>query len=249
MFKINEVAKLVGVSVRTLHHYDEIDLFKPTEISEARYRFYSEEDLVRLQQILFFRELGFTLKEIKKIVQSPSYDQKEALQLQKKMLLEKREQVDNMLETVDKTIRELEGEIKMTQEERFFGFNKECHKYEEEAKERWGEEVVDESHAKLEKLTINEQKDLANDWDIIFKKLGKLQEKGPEDEAVQLVIKEWYEFLNNNFCTYSLEAFEGLGQLYIMDERFTKNIDKYGNGVAQLMSEAMRVFASNNKEG
>lgn len=248
MLKIKEVAELVGVSVRTLHHYDQIDLLKPEEVTDSGYRLYSEENLVILQQILFFKELGFSLNEIKKIIQSSTFDQKEALLLQQKMLIEKREQLDNMLETINKTIRNLEGEIQMTREERFFGLNNDWSKYEEEAKKRWGTEKVDKTNEKLKKLSSKEQTELSENWNRIFNQLGQLIGQPADSKEVQQVIEDWFNFLNANFGNYSLEAFSGLGHMYVADERFTQNIDQYGVGVAELMSEAMTLFASERRK-
>ena len=136
--KVKEVAELVGVSVRTLHHYDQIGLLTPKETTDSGYRLYSEEDLEKLQQILFFRELDFSLKEIKTIINSPSFNRQEALILQRKMLIEKRNKVDKMIETIDKTIKHMMGEIKMSNEERFEGINFRLNQYEQEARMRWG---------------------------------------------------------------------------------------------------------------
>lgn len=249
MLKIKEVAKLVGVSVRTLHHYDQINLLKPEEVTDSGYRLYSDKNLVTLQQILFFKELGFSLQEIKNILQSSTFDQKEALLLQQKMLIEKRHQLDNMLVTVSKTIRNLEGEIQMTTEERFFGLNNDWSQYEEEAKQRFGTKRVEKTNTKLKKLSSKEKTELSEDWDAIFIQLGNLVDQSADSKEVQQVIEEWFYFLNANFGSYSLEAFSGLGQMYVADERFTNNIDAYGVGTAQLMSEAMTIFASNRKKG
>lgn len=121
--KVKEVADLVGISVRTLHHYDEIGLLAPSETTEAGYRLYSDDDLEKLQQILFFRELDFPLKKIKSILENPSFDKNEALQLHRKALLEKRSRLDQMIATIDKTIQFAKGEINMTNEEKFAGFD------------------------------------------------------------------------------------------------------------------------------
>lgn len=247
--KVKEVAELVGVSIRTLHHYDQIGLLTPKEITDSGYRLYSEENLETLQQILFFKELGFTLKEIKNIINSPSFNRQEALILQRKMLLEKRNKVDKMLETIDKTIKHMAGEIQMTNEERFEGINFGFNQFEEEARRRWGNQSIDEINAKLKGMFKDEQKDLSDRWDMIFNKLACLRDQSPESQEVQATIKEWYDFLNKNFSNYSLDAFYGLGQLYINDERFTKNIDQYGEGLAKLMSEAMKVFTNNQIRG
>lgn len=247
--KVKEVAELVGVSIRTLHHYDQIGLLTPKEITDSGYRLYSEENLETLQQILFFKELGFNLKEIKKIINSSLFNRQEALILQRKMLIEKRKKVDKMIETIDKTIKHMAGEIQMTNEERFEGINVGFNQFEEEARRRWGNQSIDEINAKLKGMSKDEQNDLSDRWDMIFNKLACLRDQSPESKEVQATIKQWYDFLNENFSKYSLDAFYGLGQLYINDERFTKNIDQYGEGLAKLMSEAMEVFTNNQIRG
>lgn len=244
--KIKEVANLVGISVRTLHHYDEIGLLKPAEVTEAGYRLYSDENLERLQQILFFKELGFPLKQIKEIIDSPSFDRLEALELQKKMLEEKRKRLDCMLATIEKTIKHTKGEIEMTNEEKFVGFDFSKNPYEAEARKRWGDEVVDKSNAKLGRLSKEEQNELGEKMNAIYRKLADLRDSSPESEEAQEAIKEWFDFLNTfTGHEYSLEAFKGLGQMYIADERFTKNIDQFGEGLAAFMSKAMEYFADN----
>ncbi|UXR69082.1 MerR family transcriptional regulator [Staphylococcus sp. IVB6246] len=247
--KIKDVANLVGISIRTLHHYNKIGLLIPEEITDSGYRLYSEQNLETLQQILFFKELGFTLHEIKNILNNPSFDQHEALILQRKMLLEKRHNIDNMIETVDKTIEHLTGGIQMTNKERFNGFSTEYNQYEQEARRRWGDDAVNETNAKLESMSKDGQQDLSEKWDMIFNKLANLRDHSPESQKVQAAIKEWYHFLNKNFSHYSLEAFTGLGQLYIQDARFTDHIDQYGEGLSQFMSEAMAIFAKSQKSG
>lgn len=245
--KVKEVAEMVGVSIRTLHHYDQIGLLTPKETTDSGYRLYSEENLEKLQQILFFKELDFSLKEIKKIINSPSFNRQEALILQRKMLIEKRNRVDKMIETIDKTIKHMMGEIQMTNEERFEGINFSHNQYEKEARKRWGDQPVNKINAKLERMTKDEHKGLSEKWNMIFNKLALLRDQSPKSKEVQVTIKEWYDFLNENFGKYSPDAFYGLGQLYINDERFTKNIDQYGHGLANFMSEAMKVYSDNQK--
>ncbi|MFD3450093.1 TipAS antibiotic-recognition domain-containing protein [Microbacteriaceae bacterium 4G12] len=135
----------------------------------------------------------------------------------------------------------------MTHKEKFEGFDFSNNPYEQEASERWGHETVSKANAKVKNMSKDEQKQLAQNWDLIFTKLAALRNQSPESTEVQEAIKEWYKFLNNNFGNYSLDAFYGLGQMYVADERFTKNIDKYGDGLAELMCEAMKVFADKNK--
>ncbi|WP_353854658.1 MerR family transcriptional regulator [Bacillus sp. Bos-x628] len=247
--KVKEVAELFGISIRTLHHYDQIGLLIPKEVSDNRYRLYSEENLETLQQILFFRELGFPLKEIKKMMHSPSFNKEEAFTLQRKMLIEKRNKFDKMIENIDKTLQHLTGETKFTYKERFEIMNMKFNQFEEEARRRWGNQTIDEVSSKLKDLSKEEQIDLSNSWDRIFNKLASLRNHSPQSKAVQVAIKEWYDLLNKNFNHYSFDAFHGLGQLYIQDERFTKNIDRYGEGLASFMSEAMKVFTTLHKRG
>lgn len=245
--KIKEVAELAGISVRTLHHYDEIGLFKPAAITESGYRQYSDEDLETLQQILFFKELGFPLKEIKDVLNSPSFDRRDALELQRKLLLEKRARLNKMIGLVEKTIRHTEGEIHMSNKEKFEGFDFTHNPYEQEARDRWGDEAVDKSIAKAGKMSKEQQKAVSEAWNTIYTRLAGLRHGSPESEEAQEAIKEWYTFLNSNFGSYSYEAFKGLGQLYVDDERFTKNIDQYGGGLAAFMRDAMAIFADRNK--
>lgn len=122
LLKVKEVAELVGISVRTLHHYDEIGLLKPDK-TESGYRLYSQEHLDDLQQILFFRELGFPLKKIKEIMKEPSFDRENALKIHRKMLVEKSIQIHQMITTIDKTLQHKKGEINMTNKEKFAGFD------------------------------------------------------------------------------------------------------------------------------
>lgn len=245
--RVKEVADLVGISVRTLHHYDEIGLLSPEETTESGYRLYSEENLELLQQILFFKELGFPLKKIKEIINRPSFDRQEALLLQRKMLIEKRRRLDKMIATIDKTIQHMKGEIEMTIKEKFEGFDFSHNPYEQEARERWGDEAVDKANAKIGSMSKEEQAAMVNKMNSIYQKLASLRHGSPESEEAQAAIKEWYDFLNNYFSSYSIEAFKGLGQMYVDDVRFTKNIDQFGEGLAQFMRDAMAVFADKNK--
>jgi DNA-binding transcriptional MerR regulator len=244
--KVKEVADLVGISVRTLHYYDEIGLLTPEETTEAGYRLYSDRNLEMLQQILFFKELGFPLKKIKEIISDPSFDRKKALELHRKRLVEKRRQLDQMIATIDKTIQHMEGEIEMSKKEMFEGFDFSQNPYEQEARERWGDDAVDKANAKIGKMSKEDQEKLADDMNAIYQHLASLRHGAPDSDEAQAAIKEWYDLLNQ-IGHYSLDAFKGLGQLYVDDERFTKNIDRFGEGLAQFMCEAMAIFADKNK--
>lgn len=236
--KVKEVSKLTGVSIRTLHHYDAIGLLTPDDSTEAGYRLYSDENLATLQQILFFRELGFPLKKIKELLASPSFDRQEAFEVQLKMLIGKRKQLDSMIKTIEKTIQHGKGELSMTNEEKFQGFNFSENPYEKEARERWGGKAVDDSNKKAAQFGP----EMGEEMNRIYFKLAEMRHVDPESKEAQTAISEWYNLLNK-MGNYSLEAFAGLGQMYVDDERFTKNIDQFGEGLAVFMCDAMAVFA------
>ncbi|SFA70450.1 DNA-binding transcriptional regulator, MerR family [Bacillus sp. cl95] len=244
--KVKEVADLVGISVRTLHHYDEIGLLIPEDTTESGYRVYSEKNLETLQQILFFKELGFPLKKIKEIIYSPSFDREEALQMHRKFLLEKRNRLDKMIGTIEKTIQHSKGEIQMSNQEKFEGFDFSNNPYEQEARAKWGDKAVDESNAKIGKMSKFQQQELANKFNDIYRNLATLRHLSPESKEAQEGIEEWYVYLNQ-IGHYSLDVFKGLGQMYVDDVRFTKNIDKFGEGLAEFMRDAMAVYADSKK--
>lgn len=245
-YKVKQVADLVGISVRTLHHYDQIGLLQPETTTESGYRLYTDEDIALLQQILFFKQLGFPLKQIQTIIHSSSYNQLEALHIQQKMLQEERNRIDEMIRTIGQTIKHMKGEIHMSNEEKFKGFNFNENPYEKEARERWGDEAVDAANQKVGQLSDGEKNEFAKQWDALYQKLAAIRYEDPASQEAQQAIGEWYDLLNR-IGDYSLDAFKGLGQMYVYDERFTKNIDQYGEGLAKFMSEAMAVYADSRK--
>lgn len=240
--QIKEITDLVGTSVRTLHYYDEIGLLTPDETTEAGYRVYSQANLETLQQILFYRELGFSLKEIKEILDSPLFDRQKTLEAQYKMLLKKHEQLEQMIETIKKTIKQTKGEIKMTNKDMFKGFDFSHNPYEEEAREKWGDEAVD----KANKITSNMSRFDQEKFNEIFQNLAEIRTLAPDSAVAQKEIHTWYEYLNK-IHSYSLDAFKGLGQMYVDDARFTKNIDQFGEGLAVFMRDAMAFYANHNE--
>ena len=244
--KVKEVSELVSISVRTLHHYDEIGLLVPDEITAAGYRMYSNANLERLQQILFFKELGFSLKDIKNIIDDPAFDAEEALHMHKLILLEKRQRLDQIIATIDKTVLHLRGEIQMTAKEQFQGFNFSDNPYEQEARQRWGDRTIDEANRKTVHQPADKQKELSEQMNDIFRRLATLRHTAPESAEAQAEMKKWYLYLNQ-IGSYSPEAFKVLGQMYVEDERFTRNIDQFGEGLAQFICNAMAVYADQHQ--
>lgn len=238
-----EVADLIGVSVRTLHHYDEVGLVSPERVDDNEYRIYTNGDLSKLQQVLFFKKLGFKLSNIKEIIKNPEYDQKEALLMQKEMLLKEKEQIFTMINTIDLTLREMNGEITMTNQDKFKGIDFSNNPYEQEAREKWGDAAVDKYDKKLKQMDTNVVERKFNE---IYTDLAAIRHIDPASEEAQIEIRKWFVFLNE-MGDYSLEAFKGLGDMYVEDERFTKNIDIFGEGLAEFMRQAMTVYYEQNK--
>ena len=236
--KVSEVAALAGVSIRTLHHYDAIGLLVPHAVTESGYREYPTVDLEALQQILFFRELGFPLQEIRSIMLDPTFDRHEALELQHGMLLDKRKKLDAMIHTIEKTIRHGRGELTMSDKDRFEGFDFSKNPYEQEARERWGDEAVDQANEKAVNFTDSQKEQ----YNAIFRELAAVRHLAPESAEAQEGIHKWYLLLRT-MGDYSLEMFRNLGQMYVDDPRFTKNIDQFGDGLARFMCDAMAVYA------
>ena len=241
--RISEVAKLTGITVRTLHYYDEIGLLKPSEITEAGYRLYSREDLEILQQILFFRELDFPLSQIKEIMNNPNYDKEEALKKQKELLIQQRQRIEGLIKLIEKRI---EGENNMSFKE--FDMNEieeNKKKYAKEVKERWGtSKAYEESEKKTSSYNKEKWGDINQETSEIFKGFAELRNSDPGSEEVQELVRRWQKYITDNFYTCTNEILSGLGLMYVEDERFKENLDKNGEGTAKLMAEAIKIYCS-----
>ena len=241
--RISEVAKLTGITVRTLHYYDEIGLLKPSEITEAGYRLYSREDLEILQQILFFRELDFPLSQIKEIMNNPNYDKEEALKKQKELLIQQRQRIEGLIILIEKRI---EGDNNMSFKE--FDMNEieeNKKKYAKEVKERWGtSKAYEESEKKTSSYNKEKWGDINQETSEIFKGFAELRNSDPGSEEVQELVRRWQKYITDNFYTCTNEILSGLGLMYVEDERFKENLDKNGEGTAKLMAEAIKIYCS-----
>ena len=241
--KISEVAKLSGVTVRTLHYYDEIGLLKPSKTTEAGYRMYSSEDLERLQQILFFRELDFPLNEIKEIMLNPNYDKNEALNKHKEFLIEKRKRIDGLITLIDKTIK---GDNNMSFKE--FDNSKieeNKRKYAEEVKNRWGNtDAYKEYEKKTSSYDGNSWNEINEGMVEILKEFADNREEDPNSDIIQSLVEKWQSYITSNFYNCTKEILSCLGLMYIGDERFKENIDKYGEGTAEFMAKAIEIYCA-----
>lgn len=242
-YTVKAVADLANISVRTLHHYDHIGLLRPASVSPAGYRLYSEADLERLQEVLFFRELGFSLSEIKRIISSPRYDRLEALREHHRLLLEKRRRLDKLIRSVARTIESTERGDKMSEEEMFEGFDqKQIDAWTEEARERWGAEHVDESVRRTKRYTKADWKALYEEMGDLTSRIAEGMDRGPDDPAVQEQVARWHRIINERFYDCTPEIFRGLGDLYVDDPRFTATYEKIRPGLAQFLRAAMHIY-------
>lgn len=241
---VKEVAKLTGVSVRTLHHYDEIGLLRPQRNTENSYRTYGSAELDLLQQILLFRECGFPLSAIRKMLTDPGYNREEAISLQKKYLHHEKRRIQTMIQTLEKTMQALKGEIQMNESEKFKGFDLSHNPYEKEARERWGDKTVEASQEKLASLSAGEKSSLENKMNTLFAELSELRGEDPGSKAAQQGVQRLYNlFTKDMSIPYTPKAFAGVGMLYVQDDRFTENIDQFGTGLASFLSRAIQIFA------
>lgn len=228
--QIKEFAKFTGVSVRTLHYYDEIGLLKPASVDRSTgYRYYDENSLLRMQEILFYRELDFSLKSIQEILSSPKYDKNEALRQQKELLTLKKERLEGLISAVD---RAMEGENVMSAFD-----NSKFEQYKAEAKEKWGKT---DAYKEYERRGKDDRGDAMM---AIFVEIGQVRHLDPASAQVQALVAKLQQFITDHYYTCTKQILQGLGQMYVADERFKANIDRAGGeGTAEFTSRAIEIF-------
>lgn len=250
-YSVKQLAKLAGVSVRTLHLYDKLGLLKPSVRTTSQYRRYGEKELLRLQQILFYKVLDFPLKEIGPILDDPHFDLESALKGHKELLIVKRDHLTTLLNTIDKTINHLKNKTMNDYKELYEGMPKEqAESYRREAMEKWGEDTVLRSEKALMELPGHSLEQLKADQADITKKLFQLVNAPPESEAVQEQVARHYANIRGFWgvsdpADTKSGAYKGLAALYIADERYTTFEGKPNPEFAAFMHKAMTYFADN----
>lgn len=247
-YTINKLAKMAGVSTRTLRYYDQCGLLTPVRVSSNGYRIYGQKEIDRLQQILFYRELGVPLNEIKNILSSPDFDYGTALENHLEALTARRRQLDTLITNVEKTLLSLKGEIVMTDKEKFEGFvEKLIHdneeKYGKEIREKYGNEAVERSNAKLRGMTPEqyaEAQRLAEAYQQALKEA--FQQGDPAGEPAQKACDLHRQWLSCYYDGYSKEYHMGLAQMYVDDPRFTEYYDKIASGCAVFFRDAIMAY-------
>lgn len=242
-YTVHQFAQIANITVRTLHHYDRIGLLKPAVLRPNGYRVYEAKELLRLQQILFFRELEFPLRDIKKILDAPEFDMIESLNAQKKMLMLKRQRMDQLLKTLTNTLQSMKKKQRILPHELYDGFTKsEMKAYQKEAKQRWGHtEAWRQSQERTKHWTKEDYRRVQSEGEAILNKIVLHMAKGSEDEEVQTHIADYHRHMNA-FYDCSMDIFRQLGQMYSEDLRFAAFYEKIHPGLAHFMTEAILFY-------
>lgn len=241
-YTVKRMADLSGVSERTLRYYDSIDLLHPAYVGANGYRYYDDESALRLQQILFFRALGFTLDAIKEMLDDPGFDRLRALEMHRSELTQRAQQLNHLIHTIDQTIRHLKGEITMSSDELFEGFTPEKQaEYEQEARARWGDKTVEESNRRWNSFSKAEQEALGAQIEAIFRALRDVVDQGPASPAAQEQVAALHRYMQS-FYPCPLENFRGLGQLYHEHPGFIATFERLHPALPEFLFQAITIF-------
>lgn len=242
MMTVQEVARLAGVSKRTLRYYDQLGLLPPAGATEAGYRLYGEADLRRLQRILFLRELEFPLKDIAPMLTAEARDTRLAVERHRELLRLKMKRLQGLINLCG---RVLNGEDEMSLQE-FDQTELEAQRdeYAQEAKQRWGHtDAYRESAGRTAAYTATDWAEVKAETDEVFSGFASLVGHSPISPEVRVQVEKWRALIGRRFYTCDDQMLKGLGEMYLADERFQKNLNAYGEGTAALMGEAMRRLA------
>ena len=251
MYKIKEVSELAGISVRTLHYYDQIGLLAPAHIEENGYRLYDEDNLVRLHQILFFKEMDLPLGSIKNILDDPEFNQLDALINHKKVLIEKKKRLERIIQSIEQTAQAVKGGRGMSKKDMFEPFDMskieaQQKQYGKEVKEKYaGTDAYRQSQQRTSTYQADDWQAIERERQQIYQALANLMDRDPADSEVQKMIHEWRMHITNHFYDCTPEMFKGLAEMYIADQRFKENIDQTKPGLAQYMHDAIKIYCIN----
>ena len=228
-YTIKKLAEIADVSKRTLRYYDQIDLLKPNELNKSNYRIYNEKNVNQLQQILFYRALGFPLSKIKQIMNDPNFSRLEALKSQREMLIEQQSEINKLLTNINQTIKDYKGEVKMADSEKFEVFKKKQLEtneldYGEELREKYKKSTIEQVNEKYSQLDKNDFKNMKEIENNLIVNLLKLR-KNPNSTLEEKIYREHRQWLEYTWPNYTKEAHRGLGDMYLSDARFAKYYD------------------------
>ncbi|MGN8982215.1 MerR family transcriptional regulator [Enterococcus villorum] len=249
-YTIKKMAEISGVSPRTLRFYDEINLLKPARITSSGYRIYSSHEVDRLQHILFYRSLEFKLEKIKEILDNPTFDHQKALIEHQKMLLEKREQIDTLLTTIQQTLNSSKGGKPMQDHEKFEGLKKQKiteneKNYGQEIRTKYGNHTIDESNKKWQNMEESTFKEMKATEKQLLIDLSTYLNNQTDQKLADRIFETHKKWLSFTWPTYSSEAHRGLGQMYVADERFTSYYDdRCAKGAAKALHSIIQTHTS-----
>ncbi len=244
MLTVKQLCKMAGVTPRTLHYYDQIGLLKPTQVGENGYRYYGEEALLRLQQILLYRQLDLPLEDIRRIMERPDFDVLHALESHKGELRKRITRMERLVATVDDTILHLKGKKEMSQKQFFSGFSEEQQAaYEKEAMQMYDPEVVKASSQKWKSYSQGEKERILAEGGAIYEAIVQAMPKGFASPEAQAGIERWHRH-QQYFWEPDDEQLLGLGELYNQDPRFKANFDKIDPRLADFMRSAIKIYVA-----
>jgi DNA-binding transcriptional MerR regulator len=247
-YTVQKLGLLAGISTRTLRYYDEIGILKPARINSSGYRIYGQPEVDRLQQILFYRELGVSLEEIKEMITSPSFDADHALREHREKLLEKRQQLDLLIANVDLTLAQREGTKAMSDKQKFEGFKQKLiddneKQYGEEIRAKYGADQIDKANKKIKDMTEKQYAEIEQLGADIHTTLAEAFAIGdPAGELAQKAADLHRQWLSFHWDSYSQEAHAGVAQMYVDDERFRAYYEKDQPGVAEFLRDAVLIY-------
>ena len=247
MFTVKQLSKLAGITPRTLHHYDAIGLLKPSRLGVNGYRYYDENALIRLQQILFYRELDLRLEDIKVIVSRRDFDVMGALQSHKDALQIQVFRLNRLIQTVNKTLEYLKGEKLMSEKDLFYGFSEEeQEKYALEAEQLYDVETVRASNRKWKAYSTAEKERIMAEGRAIYIDLIAAIPRGPAHPEVQALIERWHGNMGN-FWSPTDEQLLALANSYDADPRFKANFNKMDPRLSKFMRDAVKIYVKNRQ--
>jgi len=247
MFTVKQLARMAGITPRALHYYDEIGLLKPSRVGDNGYRYYGEETLLRLQQIMLYRELDIPLEQIKEIMGRRDFDVLEALETHRAQLENRMAHLKRLILTVDNTILYLKGQRTMSNHQLFDGINEEEQaKMEKEAMQLYDPETVKASYQRWRSYSAAEKQRVMDEGNAIYTEIIAAMPKGAGSPEVQALIERWRRHMDY-FWTPALDQLTGLADHYSQDPRFKANFDKMHPGLAEFMGEAVRIYVERQK--
>jgi DNA-binding transcriptional MerR regulator len=247
MYTVKQMSTLAGVTPRTLHHYDQIDLLKPESVGENGYRYYGEKSLLRLQQILFYRELGFSLESIRDVLGQPEFQILDALEKHRESLRGRVQRLERLIQTVDNTIHHLKGENIMSPKGLFEGFSEEQQEeYARQAEQMYDPETVRESNRKWKSYSAQKKQAIMEEGKQVYLDMIAAMPKGAESPEVQAIVERWRVHMNY-FWMPDLDQLLALASMYGQSPDFKANFDQMHPELADFMKEAVTVFVENRK--